>query len=137
MYGVVYTGRECTGRGSGQELEAINWDFDLAKELETINWDFVIENKTVHTTTGNGSNFAKAFNVYGETAETAKEEGSDEERSSCSSGNADEDMIQPVRLLFILEGDNDEEGVGVFLPNICVMHHTLSILWQLLMLARL
>ena len=80
----------------------------LAKELEAINWDFGIENKIVHATTDNGSNFATAFNVYGETAETVEEESSDEERSGCSGGNVDEDTIRPVRLPPILEGDNDE-----------------------------
>ena len=34
------------------------------------------------------------------------------ERSSYSSGNDDEDMIQPVQLLPILK-----EGIGVFLPK--------------------
>ena len=89
----------------------------LAKELETINWDFGIENKIVHITTDHGSNFVKAFNVYEKIAKTVEEESSDEERSSCSGGNVDEDTIQPVRLLPIPKGDNDEEGVGVFLPK--------------------
>ena len=51
------------------------------------------------------------------TAKTVEEERSDEERSSCSSGNDDKDTIQPVQLLPILEGDNDAESVGVFLPK--------------------
>ena len=85
--------------------------------LETINLVFEIENKVVNTTTDNGSNFVKAFDVYGETAETVEEENPDEERSCCHGGNVDEDPIQPVRLLPILEGDNVEENVRVFLPN--------------------
>ena len=89
----------------------------LAKELETINWDLGIENKIVHITTDHGSNSVKVFNVYRETAETVEEESSDEERLSCSGGNVDEDTIQPVRLLPIPNGDNDEEGVGEFLPK--------------------
>ena len=52
----------------------------LAKELEIRNWDFGIANKTVHTTIDNGSNFVKACNVYKDTAETAEEESSVEER---------------------------------------------------------
>ena len=83
----------------------------LAKKLETTNLVFEIENKVVNTTTDNGFNFVKTFNVYGETAETVEEENSDEERSCCSGGNVDEDSIQPVRLLPILEGDNVEENV--------------------------
>ena len=83
----------------------------LAKNLETTNLVFEIENKVVNTTTDNGSNFVKAFNVYGETAETVEEENPDEERSCCSGGKVDEDSIQPVRLLPILEGDNVEENV--------------------------
>ena len=85
----------------------------LAKELEILNWVFGIENKIVNTTTDNGSNFVEAFIIYGEAAETVKEESSDEERLSRSSGNNDKDTIQPVQLLPILEGDNDEEGVGI------------------------
>ena len=51
-----------------------------------------------------------------------------EERSSSSGSNVDEDTIQPVQLLPFLEGDYDEEGVGVFLPK--HMHcasHTLNL----------
>ena len=108
----------------------------LAKELETINWLFGIENKIVSTTTDNGSNFVKAFNDYAEAAETVEEERSDEERSSCSGGIVDEDTIQSVRLLRIF-GDNDEEGVEVFLPkHMRCASHTLS-LAPLLTLARL
>ena len=66
----------------------------LAKELETINWVFGIKNKNVNTTADKCSNFVKAFNVYGETAETVEEESSDKERSSSSGGNVDEDTIQ-------------------------------------------
>ena len=94
----------------------------LAKELETR-----IKNKIVNTT-DNGCNFVKAFNVHGETAETVEEESYDEERSSCSSGNVGEDTIQPVLLLLILEGDNDEEGVGVFFPkHMRCISHTLNL----------
>ena len=89
----------------------------LAKMLETSNLVFEIENKGLNTTTNNGSNFVKTFNGYGETLETVEEENPDEERSCCSVGNVDEDPIQPVRLLPILEGDNVEENVRVFLTN--------------------
>ena len=88
----------------------------LDKELETSNWVFRIENKIVNATTHNSSNIFKAFNVYEETVETV-EESSHKERSSCSGGNVDKDTIQLVRLLPILEGDNDEEGIEVFLPK--------------------
>ena len=94
----------------------------LAKELEKINWDSGIENKIVHTTDNNGSNFAKVCNVYGEVGETGEEESCDEERLSCSGGNVDEGMIQPLRLLPLLEGDNDEEDVGEFLPKHMFWH---------------
>ena len=86
-----------------------------AKELKTIGWVFGIENKIVSKSTDNGSNLFKIVNVYRETPETVKEESSDEERSSCSGGNVDKETIQLVRLLPILEGDSDEEGVGVLL----------------------
>ena len=79
----------------------------LDKDLETSNWVFRIENKIVNTTTHNSFNIFKAFNVYEETVETV-EETSHKERSSCSGNNVDEDTIQPVRLLPILERDNDK-----------------------------
>ena len=65
-----------------------------------------------------------SVNVCVETAEIVEEESSDEARSSCSGGNVDEDTVQPVQLLPILEGDNDEESVGVFLPKhvLCASH---------------
>ena len=65
---------------------------------------------------------------YGQAAETVEEESSEKERSSCSGGNVDKDAIQPVQLLPILERDDDEEGIGVFLPK--HMHcasHTLNL----------
>ena len=99
----------------------------LDKELETSNWVFRIENKIVNTTTHNSFNIFKAFNVYEETVETV-EESSHKERSSCSGNNVDEDTIQPVRLLPILERDNDEEGIGVFLPkHMRCASHTLNL----------
>ena len=65
---------------------------------------------------------------YGETAETVEEERSDLERSSCSGDIVDEDTIQSVRLLPILEGDNDKEGIGVFLPkHMRCASHTLNL----------
>ena len=108
----------------------------LAKELKTKNWVFGIEKKIVNTTTYNVSHFVKAFNVYGETAETVENESSNKERSSCSGGNVDEDTIQPVQLLLIL-GRNNVRKVLYSCQSMCVVNHTLLILWLLLMLARL
>ena len=69
-----------------------------------------------------------AFNFYRERAQTVEEKSSDEERSSCSSGNIDEDTIQSVRVLPLFEGDNNEEGVGVFLPkHMRCASHTLNL----------
>ena len=96
-----------------------------------------MKKKIVNTTTDNGSNFVKPFNVEGETAKTVGEESSDEERSGYSSGNDDDDMIQPVHLLPILEGDNDEESVGIFLPKrMRCASHILNLV-ATMMLARL
>ena len=96
----------------------------LAKEFETSNWVFGIENKIVNTSTQNGSNFVKVFNVYEKTVEIVEEESCDEERSICSAGNDDEDTTQSVQLLPNLEEDNDEKGIGIFLPKpmLCASH---------------
>ena len=96
----------------------------LARYHKTINWIFGIGNKIVNTTTDNGSNFVESFNVFGEAAERVEEESPNEERSNCSSGNDDEDTIQPVQLLPILKGDNNEEDVEIFLPKhmSCALH---------------
>ena len=96
----------------------------LAKALETSNWVFGIEDKMVNTSTQNGSNFVKVFDVYEETFEIVEEESCDEERSSCSGGNDDEDTTQSVQVLPNLEGDNDKEVIGIFLPKhmLCASH---------------
>ena len=78
-----------------------------------------------------------AFNVYVETTKTVEEESFDKERSGCSGGINDKGTIPQVLLVHILEGDNDEEGVGVFLPkHMRCASHTFN-LCRLLMLARL
>lgn len=95
--------------------------FDLlANALNDIHAEFEIRGKIVRTTTDNGSNFIKAFKVFGEdeNSSAVEQEGQSEEEEDDVDEDEDVEFIDTVVLL------NEDDGFEFQLPEYqrCACH---------------
>ncbi|CAL9694236.1 unnamed protein product [Knipowitschia caucasica] len=91
----------------------------LARALNDIHTEFNIRDKIVRTTTDNGSNFIKAFRVYGEGEENNNQERQSESDASENSEGEEREQEGNINFIEATTLLNEDDGLEYQLPK----HH--------------